>query len=324
MNEIVCVADDASNLPYNASSDGCVDLQVNGYAGFDFNGPPLDESQILELCQRLSDDNVAGILATIITAPLDDMLRRVKSVALAIEKHALVAQRIWGLHIEGPFINPEPGYVGAHPVASVCEADWSVCQRFVEAANGNIRLWTLAPEMDPSRKTIRKLVDQGIKVAAGHSNATVQELREAIDAGLSLYTHLGNGCPALLPRHNNIVQRVLSVSDQISVSLIADRHHIPLFALANYLKCIPPENVIIVSDCISAAGLGPGEYPLGAQTVYVDSELAAWCEDRSHFAGSATTLPQMQTIMADQLHLGRKLINQFTTVNPARFLARGF
>lgn len=320
MNEIASVADTAPHFIPDSMNEGCIDLQVNGYAGFDFNGAPLSESQLIELCQRLSSDNIAGILATIITAPLNDMLRRISAIANAIDNSPIVAERIWGIHIEGPFISPEPGYVGAHPAASVRTADWEICQRFLDAGDGKIRLWTLAPEMDTESQVTTKLAEHGVRVAAGHSNASIEELRRAIDAGLSLYTHLGNGCPALLPRHDNIIQRVLSLSEHLSISLIADRHHIPLFALSNYLKCIPPERIIVVSDCISAAGLGPGQYPLGDQTVYVDEDLAAWCEDRSHFAGSATTLPQMANIMSKQLDLPAATIDRFTRLNPAIYL----
>ena len=320
MNEIASIADIATNANPGPLGEGCIDLQVNGYAGFDFNGSQLSESQLIELSQRLTSDKIAGILATVITAPLDDMLERISTIANAIDKHPIVAQRIWGLHVEGPFISPEPGYVGAHPVASVRTADVDVCQRFLDAAQGHIRLWTLAPEMDPASQVTKKLAEHGVRIAAGHSNATLDELYRGIDAGLSLYTHLGNGCPALLPRHDNIVQRVLHLSDQISISLIADQHHIPLFALSNYLRCIPPERVIVVSDCISAAGLGPGQYPLGDQIVNVDQDLAAWCEDRTHFAGSATTLPQMRAIMSEKLALSHAAIDRFTRLNPARYL----
>lgn len=79
---------------------------------------------------------------------------------------------------------------------------------------------------------------------------------------MALFTHLGNGCPGLMPRHDNIVQRALSLSDQLCISLMADGHHIPFFALANYLQCIPDERVVIVSDAISAAGFGSGTFSL--------------------------------------------------------------
>jgi N-acetylglucosamine-6-phosphate deacetylase len=320
MNEIALVADE---IPHDRSSDsqaGCVDLQVNGYAGLDFNGQPITVDQLTALCQRLDQDGVGAILATVITAPLEQMVARISALAMAIENHPHIAKKIIGLHIEGPFINPETGYVGAHPATDVRRANWDDCERILDAGRGAIRLWTLAPEMDAGADVTRRLANRGVKVAAGHSNASLNQLREAIDQGLTLYTHLGNGCPATLPRHDNIIQRVLSLSDRLHISFIADGHHVPLFALQNYLHCIPMERVIIVSDCMSAAGLGPGTYPLGDQTVYVDDDLAAWSADRTHFAGSATTLPQMQAILCQKMGFSKEQTDLLTRLNPSAYL----
>ena len=320
MNEIALVADD---LPHDRTTDGrsgCFDLQVNGYAGFDFNGRPLSIDELSVLCHRLDQDGVKAILATVITAPLDQMVTRISALATAIENHPHLAKMIAGLHIEGPFINPETGYVGAHPPTSVRRANWEDCERILDAGRGLVRLWTLAPEMDADASVTERLAERGVKVAAGHSNASLEQLRRSIDRGLTLYTHLGNGCPAILPRHDNIIQRVLSLSDQLHITFIADGHHVPLYALQNYLRCVPTERVIIVSDCMSAAGLGPGTYPLGDQTVYVDQDLAAWSEDRTHFAGSATTLPQMQTILAERMGLSAEQTDLLTRLNPTNYL----
>jgi N-acetylglucosamine-6-phosphate deacetylase len=114
------------------SEMGPIDLQVNGYAGVDFNGEPLTIEQVSSVCERLRQDGVAGILATVITAPLDAMRARIAAICDAIDSQPLVAQMILGLHIEGPFINPETGYVGAHPVNSVIPADWDACDRLLE------------------------------------------------------------------------------------------------------------------------------------------------------------------------------------------------
>src|SRR5690606_29138374 len=92
----------------------------------------------------------------------------------------------------------------------------------------------------------RWLADQGILVAAGHSDASRDQLRGAIDAGLRLYTHLGNGCPGMMHRHDNIIQRVLSLADTLAISFIADGHHVPPMALRNYLAVVPEEQIVIV------------------------------------------------------------------------------
>jgi N-acetylglucosamine-6-phosphate deacetylase len=174
--------------------------------------------------------------------------------------------------------------------------------------------------MDGGANVTRQLTNHGIRVAAGHSDATLDQLKQSLDAGLSLFTHLGNGCPASLHRHDNIVQRVLSLAERLCISFIADGHHVPFFALKNYLQCVPAENILIVSDCMSAAGLGPGTYPLGDQVVHVDDDRAAWSADRKHFAGSATSIVAMQKLMSENLALSPMQIHQYTHENPSKLL----
>jgi N-acetylglucosamine-6-phosphate deacetylase len=164
------------------------------------------------------------------------------------------------------------------------------------------------------------LVDSGVRVAAGHCNPTLDELRASIDAGLSMFTHLGNGCPALLPRHDNIIQRVLSLSDRLVVSFIADGVHIPFVALRNYLKCCGIERALIVTDAICGAGLGPGEYSLGDRRVVVDENLATWAADRSHLVGSAGTMQRSAENLRTKLGLDDQQIKLLMIDNPRRVL----
>lgn len=301
------------------SSSGWIDIQVNGYAGVDFNSDELTLDDTVAVCRRLADDGVSGILATVITAPLDRMIARLAKLARWIDEVPEVAARLIGLHVEGPFINPQIGFVGAHPPDAVLPATADVAARLLEAGGGHVRLLTLAPECDADLRATRHLSDAGVVVAAGHSDASLDQLRAAIDAGLKLYTHLGNGCPAVLPRHDNIIQRVLHLADSLSISLIADGHHLPRMALTNFLRWIPEANLIIVSDAISAAGLGPGDYRLGNQTVHVDQAGACWAADRIHFAGSAATLPQMHQVL---LSIGatEAQIDRWLKTNPSRLL----
>ena len=104
-------------------------------------------------------------------------------------------------------------------------------KRLLDQAGGLARLVTLAPERDPDMKVIRHLVRQNVLVSAGHCNPSLDELRAAIDVGLSMFTHLGNGCPPLLERNDNIIQRVLSLRERLTICFIADGVHIPPMAL---------------------------------------------------------------------------------------------
>jgi len=299
---------------------GFVDLQVNGYAGLDFNADEYADDLVLEVCRRLTREGVDKILATVITAPIESMIARIARIADLIESHVDVAATIGGIHVEGPFINPDDGYVGAHPPAAVRAANRDDATKLIDAGRGHVRLLTLAPEMDAGASTTRFLVDQGITVAAGHSAASMNQLNESIDAGLALFTHLGNGCPHLQPRHDNIIQRVLSVSDRLSISFIADGHHVPSFALKNYLSAVPDDHIVIVTDAISAAGLAPGRYQFAHQVVEVDEDRAAWAEGRQHYAGCATTMPQMVEVLQQQLGIDPTHSIRWMRDNPRRLI----
>ena len=299
---------------------GWIDLQVNGYAGIDFNGPPLTDRQLIDVCQRLSDDGVQQCLPTIITDDLQLMCQRIGRIAQAIETLPEAKQFFAGIHVEGPFINPTDGYVGAHPRQHVCAPTPERIEQILDSGAGHVKMVTLAPESLHALPAVGQLVDQGILVAGGHCDPSLAVLDQAIDAGLSLFTHLGNGCPGQLHRHDNIVQRVLSRSQQLTISFIADGHHVPLFALKNYLQVVPEDRVVIVSDAISAAGLGPGKYQLGDQWVHVDQDLAAWSADRKHFAGCATTMPQMHRLLTEKLGVGAEQLTRWMIENPARLL----
>lgn len=298
---------------------GWVDLQVNGYGGVDFNADELSLDDAFQVCQFLEIDGVASILPTIITAPFDLMIQRIKRLADWINGVPEIAAKFVGIHVEGPFINSQTGYVGAHPPQAVLPATVDAADRLISAGGGHVKLLTLAPECDHNFAVTGWLSDQRILVAGGHSDASMDQLNGAIDAGMKMFTHLGNGCPAMMHRHDNIIQRVLNASDRIAVSFIADGHHVPPLALKNFLNLVPDENIVIVSDAISAARLGPGDYQLSGQTVHVDEAGAAWSADRTHFAGSASTLPQMRSVLKSMSFADDRL-DRWMIGNPQRLL----
>jgi N-acetylglucosamine-6-phosphate deacetylase len=299
---------------------GLIDLQVNGYAGVDFNADGLTAEQLHSACEALERDGVAGILATVITDTMDAMAGRLSRLVELRSEDDLAKRIICGLHIEGPFINSEYGYVGAHPQDAVRPAAWDAMQCLLDAAGGLTRIVTLAPENDAQFRVTRMLADQGIVVSAGHSNASLDQLRGAIDAGLSMFTHLGNGCPATMARHDNIIQRVLSLADELWISFIADGVHVPPFVLKNYLNCTRPDRTIIVSDAIAAAGLGPGRYTLGRREVQVGEDLAVRSEDGTHLVGSAVTMRRAAEVLKHDLRLDESTITELTAENPRELL----
>lgn len=301
-------------------SDEFFDLQVNGYAGVDFNGDKSTTADIEGMCQRLERDGVGGILATVITAPLADMTSRIHRIVEAREASPRIRAMIAGLHIEGPFLNPEEGYRGAHDPQSIRLPRLDDVKRLHDACGGLMKMLTLAPEYDMDLKATRWLAGQGVVVSAGHCNPSMDTLEAAADAGLTLCTHVGNGCPMQMPRHDNIIQRILSLRERLTLCFIADGVHIPFFALGNYLRACGLDRAVVVTDAMEAAGMGPGLYGIGKFRVLVGEDLAAWAPDRSHLVGSAGTMRRTADNLRSKLGISSADVRRLTRDNPRRLL----
>jgi N-acetylglucosamine-6-phosphate deacetylase len=299
---------------------GYIDLQVNGYADVDFNADELSVERVTAVCERLKSEGVDRILPTVITSDVESMCRRLANIARVKESDKAIDRMLCGIHVEGPFLNPEPGYIGAHPKDHARPADVDVMSRLMDAARGWVRIVTLAPECDPDQLVTKQLESAGIRVAGGHCNPTLDELKASIDAGLSLFTHLGNGCPGQLPRHDNIIQRVLSQAEHLHIGFIADGVHVPFFALRNYLDCCGIDRAFVVTDAICGAGQGPGEYSIGNQRVVIDENLATWSADRSHLMGSAGTMRRSEDNLRTALRLNDEQIKTLLCDNPREIL----
>lgn len=292
------------------------DLQVNGYAGVDFCSSDLQADQLHAACQRLVDDGVDSILATLITDSVDSLVAKLETWVRLREADPLVQRVVSGFHIEGPFLSPRVGFIGAHPADAVVPANVHDATRLLEAAGGLTRLITLAPEHDDSYATTRFLVDQGITVSAGHCDPSLDQLRGAIDAGLSMITHFGNGCPVELPRHDNYLQRVLHLRDRLWICFIPDGAHIEWFALKNYLDIVGVDRSIMVTDAISAATLGAGQHEISGMVVEVDEAGVARKPGSKNLAGSTITMPGIRENLSQKLGLDEPSIRRLIDTNP--------
>lgn len=295
------------------------DLQVNGYAGVDFNAAEGGTEEIRRAFEAMRGDCVQGALATVITDHLPAMVTKLRRLVTAHEEDELVREVMAGIHIEGPFLNKRPGYIGAHPVAAACDATVDAMKELLEAAGGLTKIVTLAPECDPGYRTISYLSDQGIVTSAGHCDSSLDQLKGAIDAGLSMFTHLGNGCPPEITRHDNIVERVLSLSEDLWIGFIGDGVHVPTFALKNYLRAAGLERCLMVTDAISAARAGPGSYTLAGWDLEIGEDMVARSPDGSHFVGSTATMPEVEAVLRE-MGLGEREVRQLTWEQPRRSL----
>lgn len=302
---------------------GYVDLQINGIGGIDFNESNLSALSWERALEWLAQDGTTDFLPTLITDSVDSLCLKLANLSRLCEASVQKPEgacKAVGIHLEGPFLSDQVGYIGAHPKQHARPLELDALKRLVDAANGWIRLVTLAPECDPKGRGIEYLAQEDILIAAGHCNPSIDQLRCAIDSGLSLFTHLGNACPASIPRHENIIHRVLALRDSLRVTLIADGFHLPLWLLDSWVDWFGENRVAIVSDAISAAGLAPGIYQLGAQKVAVGADGVPRSADQTHFVGSGATLGRMRNLCESHLSWSSERIEKLFKTNAAQWL----
>jgi len=302
---------------------GYVDLQINGIGGIDFNESNLSALSWERALEWLAQDGTTDFLPTLITDSVDSLCLKLANLSRLCEASVQKPEgacKAVGIHLEGPFLSDQVGYIGAHPKHHARPLELDALKRLVDAANGWIRLVTLAPECDPNGRGIEYLAQEDVLIAAGHCNPSIDQLRCAIDSGLSLFTHLGNACPASIPRHENIIHRVLSLRDSLRVTLIADGFHLPLWLLDSWVDWFGEDRVAIVSDAISAAGLAPGIYQLGAQKVAVGADGVPRSADQTHFVGSGATLGRMRNLCESHLSWSSERIEKLFKTNAAQWL----
>jgi N-acetylglucosamine-6-phosphate deacetylase len=274
------------------TSSGYIDLQINGLKGVDFNSSTLSVEAWDSALEALASDGTLGFLPTLITDSADSLRHKLARLAVLCNRTRADVIPL-GIHLEGPFISPIAGYVGAHPPQYAIQGDVDLMKGWMDASQGQIRLVTLAPECDREGAVTRYLSDCGVLVAAGHTNATLDELKRAIDSGLSLFTHLGNACPSSVSRHDNVLNRALSLKHALRYTLIADGYHLPPWLLRTWIDFLGLDRVAIVSDAISAAGLPAGTHRLGDQEINVGPDGVPRSPDGTHFVGSGATLGKM-------------------------------
>jgi len=262
---------------------GLFDLQVNGFGGIDFNAPDLTRDRAAEALDRMRQTGVTRCLPTLITSSFDRFAASAR--VLAHLPHPAVA----GIHMEGPYVSPEEGARGAHPQADVVPASVDDFRRRQEAAGGRIRLVTLAPEVPGALPLIEHLVETGVRVAIGHTVATPGQIGDAIRAGASLATHLGNGCPQMLPRHPNVIWELLA-ADAVFASLIVDGHHLPPATVKAMIRAKDPSRTILVTDAVAAAASGPGRYTVGDVECERGEDGRVSLPGTPYLAGSSLTL----------------------------------
>ncbi len=265
------------------------DFQVNGFAGIDFQSESLSLAEMQQAAAGLEKHRMSAVFFTLITDDVDALCRKFENIESICASDERIASMIRGYHLEGPWLSRETGYCGAHPIEHVCQAKLGDYRKMRDAAGGRLKLITLAPEVEGGLEIVETAVSEGIRIALGHTNASEEVIDQAIGAGATLATHVGNGVPAEMDRHDNIIQRLLA-RDELIACFIPDGIHLPPFVLKNFYRAKPNGKSFFTTDCMAAAGAPPGTYRIGPHQVEVGSDGIVHLPGDQRFAGSSLTL----------------------------------
>jgi len=283
----ICAIEPASESPTGLwVAPPLVDLQINGYAGIDFQQDNLTLDDLLSATRQLRAAGCATFLLTLITDEWPKLVSRLRHLRALRSQSAELQSAIAGWHIEGPFLSAEPGFCGAHDPPVMCDPTPEYIRELRKLTEADPVLLTIAPERAGAIAAIALAVSLGIKVSLGHTNAPRDTLLQAIQAGATGFTHLANGCPRDLDRHDNILWRIFETPG-LTVSLIPDGTHVspPLFRLIH--RTISPSSVYYTTDAMAAAGAPPGTYKIGRLELEVGADQIVRLPGKPNFAGSA-------------------------------------
>lgn len=275
-------------LPY--CGPGLTDLQVNGIAGIDFNEPDLTLEGIRKTVDTLLAKGVTGFFPTLITNNPQIVEKNLITIDRACRKDPLINSCILGIHLEGPFISSFEGAKGAHPEKYIQKPSWELIEKYQKASGGRIKLITLAPELEGATALIQRCREENIITAIGHSSASCKEINQAVVAGTTLSTHLGNAVPLMLPRHPNILWDQLA-QEGLFASLIADGFHLDKSFLEIVLK-VKGEKALLVSDSTKFCGMKAGKYqsPIGEEIILEENGRLSMKYGNGLLAGAAKNL----------------------------------
>jgi len=321
-----------NKLPDNVQkqfiSPGLIDMQINGYLSVSFSlegaentsasGGNLSVADVKKVTEGLWKEGVTTYFPTLTTNSQELLLKNFAVIARAMEDKSLLGS-VAGFHLEGPYISDVDGYRGAHPREHVRKPDWDEFMELYNAAGEKILLVTVAPEVNGSYEFIRKCRERGIVVSLGHHNGSAETIKEAIDNGAGLATHLANGCASLINRHKNPIWPQLA-DDRLVASIICDGFHLPPELIQVFYKVKGARNIIITSDITSYAGLPAGEYKIktGETIVKTPDGNLRFSGQEGGLYGSASPLTKGVGHVMKVTGCSLAKAIQMTSENPAR------
>jgi N-acetylglucosamine-6-phosphate deacetylase len=267
---------------------GWIDIQVNGFAGVDYNHPQTSIEEIARSLEVLHSTGVTRFYPTVITGPPDAMLGALSNLARA-RRDLGNAGAIEGFHVEGPHISSEDGPRGAHPRQWVRPPSLDEFRRWQDATDGAVRVVTLAPEWPEAAHYIEKITAVGVVAAIGHTQATAAQITDAVDAGATLSTHLGNGAHNVMRRHPNYIWDQMA-EDRLMADFIVDGVHLDASFLKVAIRAKGLGRSVLVTDASTPAAARPGRYRLGEQEVDHTEDGRVVLAGTDRLAGSALSM----------------------------------
>ena len=295
------------------------DLQVNGYRGVDFSAPGLTPDDFRGACHALLRHGVDSFLPTLITSSMGVYERNFGVACAVLETDNVLAGRIPGFHLEGPFISPEPGAVGAHNPDCVRPPDRAAFDRIMAFARGKIKLLTLAADQPGADALARHAVARGVAVSCGHHLANAADLARLADAGAAALTHLGNGMPNLAHRHRNPLLAGLGET-RLDILFIPDGHHLPMEFLQMLARLVPARRLIATSDASPAAGLPPGRHHVLGNDAVLEPNGLLHNPAKQCLVGSSATLVECVEVLRSTGCFSEADFRRMVWDNPRRLL----
>lgn len=302
---------------------GLCDLQVNGFAGVDFNDADLTAQAFDHACAAMLRAGVTTFLPTLITATREELGARFAALDRAVAGSRLGRAMVPGYHLEGPFLNPAPGFRGCHPHEAMTAPDAAFVERLARDLTRPILLVTFAPELPGGLDFVRAMRAAGRLVALGHSDVDFATARAAATAGASLSTHLGNGLAPSLPKLANPIFAQLA-EDRLSACFIADGAHLPREALGVMIRAKGIARSILVTDATAGAAATPADYRLGALAIRRGADGSVRDPATGGLAGSALTLDQAMRNVVDWSFASFEEALAMASAHPRAVLARSF
>ena len=300
---------------------GLVDLQVNGYKGVHFSDINLTRNDFVTACGGVFEAGTTAFLPTMITSPREVYEHNLPIMA-AVLKESEFRGRLLGIHIEGPFISAQNGTRGVHDEQWISKPDVDYLRQLIDWAEGRIKLLTIAAEPEGAEKLARYAVDRGITVSLGHQMATEADLARLVRGGAVSLTHLGNGVPAMISRHDNPIWAGLG-NDDLAAMIITDGHHLPASILKTIIRTKGPERCVVVSDAVSLAGLQAGQYELLGHQVVLEEAGLLRDLTTGYLAGSSATMLQCMNHLASLDLVGCEELFAMGFDNPLALIGLG-